>query len=315
LVQNIACAYATLSPFTAVLFLGLGPAVWCRSLSFGDRAWKGDPQGPSPDPRVTSILTNLVPAHTRVDLLMGAPSTDGSGHRDGSRRETRDSSLPDRPRGRRTGGKEEGREQGGKGPRGAAGRGGHAGVTERAAEGESGRKDRTSGRSGKKRRDNDRVAKAESHGEEKERSSRTGGRRGGHRERQKAVAERGEEGKKWKQGEGMRKKRRGGEKEKRGGKRGEEGPRRVKLVLRRLPGGLTDEELRELLEEIVVKAGLLPSAQAAAPPDPEASVKVTATTGISLPGEEAGSEVEKEQTGPSEPGGVSVGKEGGREGG
>lgn len=152
LVQNIACAYATLSPFTAVLFLGLGPAVWCRSLSFGDRAWKGDPPGPCPDPRVISILTNLVPAHTRVDLLMGAPSTDGSGHRDGWRRETRDSSLPDRPRGRRTGGKEEGREQGGKGPRGAAGRGGHAGGTERAAEGESGRKDRTSGRSGKKRR-------------------------------------------------------------------------------------------------------------------------------------------------------------------
>lgn len=67
------------------------------------------------------------------------------------------------------------------------------------------------------------------------------------------MAERGEEGKKWKQGEGERKKRRGSEKEKRAGKRGEEGPRRVKLVLRRLPGGLTDEELRELLEEIVVK--------------------------------------------------------------
>ena len=42
---------------------------------------------------------------------------------------------------------------------------------------------------------------------------------------------------------------------------------------------------------------------------------MTATTGISLPGDEAGSEVEKEQTRPSDSGGVSVGKEGGREGG
>lgn len=150
--QSIACAYATLSPFAAVLFLGFGPAVWCRSLSFGDGAWKGDDPGHSPDPRVISILSNLVPAHTRVGLLMGAPSTDESGHGDGTRRETRDSSLPDRPRGRRTEGKEGGREQGGKGPRGAAGRGGHAGGTERAAEGGSGRKYRTSGRSGNKRR-------------------------------------------------------------------------------------------------------------------------------------------------------------------